>query len=121
MKINAVQLFSNAIQDPVYGGLAQLGEQLPYKQWVTGSSPVLSTKTRKTACFKRFFFCHTRFLHGFCAVYYSAKTASSSMKIQLWFVAMENLTYRALTDSDSVNTVRSTITPELISVSDAKD
>ena len=24
----------------VFGRLAQLGEQLPYKQWVTGSSPV---------------------------------------------------------------------------------
>ena len=27
-----------------YGGLAQLGERLPYKQRVTGSSPVSSTK-----------------------------------------------------------------------------
>ena len=27
-----------------YGRLAQLGEHLPYKQRVTGSSPVLSTK-----------------------------------------------------------------------------
>ena len=26
-----------------YGSLAQLGEQLPYKQWVTGSSPVAPT------------------------------------------------------------------------------
>lgn len=25
------------------GGLAQLGEQLPYKQWVRGSSPLTST------------------------------------------------------------------------------
>ncbi len=28
-----------------FGSLAQLGEQLPYKQWVTGSSPVAPTKT----------------------------------------------------------------------------
>ena len=27
-----------------YGSIAQLGEHLPYKQRVTGSSPVLSTK-----------------------------------------------------------------------------
>ena len=27
-----------------FGGLAQLGEHLPYKQGVTGSSPVTSTK-----------------------------------------------------------------------------
>ena len=26
-----------------FGSLAQLGEQLPYKQWVTGSSPVAPT------------------------------------------------------------------------------
>ena len=29
------------------GRLAQLGEHLPYKQRVTGSSPVLSTKSPK--------------------------------------------------------------------------
>ncbi len=28
-----------------FGSLAQLGEQLPYKQWVTGSSPVAPTKS----------------------------------------------------------------------------
>ena len=27
-----------------FGSLAQLGEQLPYKQWVTGSSPVAPTR-----------------------------------------------------------------------------
>ena len=30
---------------PIHGGLAQLGEHLPYKQRVTGSSPVPSTIT----------------------------------------------------------------------------
>ena len=29
--------------DNEYGGLAQLGEHLPYKQRVTGSSPVVPT------------------------------------------------------------------------------
>ena len=29
-----------------FGSLAQLGEQLPYKQWVTGSSPVAPTNKR---------------------------------------------------------------------------
>ena len=32
--------------DPIFGGLAQLGERLPCKQEVTGSIPVLSTKQR---------------------------------------------------------------------------
>ena len=32
-----------------YGRLAQLGEHLPYKQRVTGSSPVLSTKKENAA------------------------------------------------------------------------
>ena len=32
-----------------FGSLAQLGEQLPYKQWVTGSSPVAPTKQNSAA------------------------------------------------------------------------
>ena len=32
----------------VYGGLAQLGERLPYKQRVTGSSPVSSIESHET-------------------------------------------------------------------------
>ena len=36
------------------GRLAQLGEHLPYKQRVTGSSPVLSTRT-----------CNSEFIYGF--------------------------------------------------------
>ena len=32
------------------GSLAQLGEHLPYKQRVTGSSPVASTKQKTTRC-----------------------------------------------------------------------
>ena len=35
-------------KEPLYGGLAQLGERLPCKQEVTGSIPVLSTKKRLT-------------------------------------------------------------------------
>ena len=30
-----------------HGSIAQLGEHLPYKQGVTGSSPVTSTKSNK--------------------------------------------------------------------------
>ena len=43
----------------VYGGLAQLGEHLPYKQRVTGSSPVVPTNgpvvqlVRTLACHAR--------------------------------------------------------------------
>ena len=33
----------NAIMNERYGGLAQLGEHLPYKQGVSGSSPLTST------------------------------------------------------------------------------
>ena len=33
-----------------YGGLAQLGEHLPYKQEVTGSSPVVPTKNMALWC-----------------------------------------------------------------------
>ena len=32
-----------------FGSLAQLGEQLPYKQWVTGSSPVAPTNANSAA------------------------------------------------------------------------
>ena len=32
-----------------FGSLAQLGEQLPYKQWVTGSSPVAPTNENSAA------------------------------------------------------------------------
>ena len=35
-------------EEPLNGGLAQLGERLPCKQEVTGSIPVLSTKKRLT-------------------------------------------------------------------------
>ncbi len=45
-----------------HGSLAQLGEHLPYKQRVTGSSPVTST-TKKDA--KRRLFCLLQCLHGF--------------------------------------------------------
>ena len=34
---------SNPARVTLYGGLAQLGEHLPYKQGVTGSSPVVPT------------------------------------------------------------------------------
>ncbi len=34
-----------SIQKLVDGSIAQLGEHLPYKQGVTGSSPVVPTKT----------------------------------------------------------------------------
>ena len=34
------------------GRLAQLGEHLPYKQRVTGSSPVLSTKEKRGTEFR---------------------------------------------------------------------
>ena len=33
----------------LHGRLAQLGEHLPYKQRVTGSSPVLSTKVQSAS------------------------------------------------------------------------
>ena len=35
------------------GGLAQLGEHLPYKQRVTGSSPVVSTKKEVTFVYQK--------------------------------------------------------------------
>ncbi len=34
---------------PIYGGLAQLGEHLPYKQGVAGSSPASSTICRPSS------------------------------------------------------------------------
>lgn len=36
--------FEDFIKVLLYGSIAQLGEHLPYKQGVTGSSPVTSTK-----------------------------------------------------------------------------
>ena len=35
------------ITDPLYGGVAQLGEHLPCKQGVMGSNPIISTKGRQ--------------------------------------------------------------------------
>ena len=36
-------IINNALFGKTYGSLAQLGEHLPYKQGVTGSSPVVPT------------------------------------------------------------------------------
>ena len=43
-----------------YGGLAQLGEHLPYKQRVTGSSPVVPTKDGPVVQLVRTLACHAR-------------------------------------------------------------
>ena len=45
-----------------FGGLAQLGEHLPYKQRVTGSSPVVPTKKSKSKDLD-FFICVRRAQH----------------------------------------------------------
>ena len=58
MTENNHKTFSISIDKPIiicynsqakHGRLAQLGEHLPYKQRVTGSSPVLSTKVKYRA------------------------------------------------------------------------
>ena len=36
--------------DENFGSIAQLGEHLPYKQGVTGSSPVVPTSYLKRSC-----------------------------------------------------------------------
>ena len=41
-----------------YGGLAQLGEHLPYKQGVIGSSPIVSTKNGLVVQLVRMPACH---------------------------------------------------------------
>ena len=43
-----------------YGSIAQLGEHLPYKQRVTGSSPVVSTKYGPVVQLVRTLACHAR-------------------------------------------------------------
>ena len=43
-----------------YGSLAQLGEHLPYKQRVTGSSPVVSTNRGPVVQLVRTLACHAR-------------------------------------------------------------
>ena len=40
---NHCDIISKSLRYNAYGSIAQLGEHLPYKQRVTGSSPVLST------------------------------------------------------------------------------
>ncbi len=40
--------FESLHSDHIYGSIAQLGEHLPYKQGVTGSSPVVPTKKEVT-------------------------------------------------------------------------
>ncbi len=40
---------SNPVRVIFFGGLAQLGERLPYKQRVTGSSPVTSIRSHGLA------------------------------------------------------------------------
>ena len=42
------------------GSLAQLGEHLPYKQRVTGSSPVVSTTNGRVVQLVRTLACHAR-------------------------------------------------------------
>ena len=42
------------------GGIAQLGEHLPYKQRVTGSSPVVPTKVGLVVQLVRTLACHAR-------------------------------------------------------------
>ena len=37
---------SNLVRVTIYGSIAQLGEHLPYKQRVIGSSPIVPTKTK---------------------------------------------------------------------------
>ena len=40
----AYDIITNVAAKAVYGSIAQLGEHLPYKQRVIGSSPVVPTK-----------------------------------------------------------------------------
>ena len=44
------------------GGIAQLGEHLPYKQGVTGSSPVVPTKCKKPQFTVAFLFICFKFI-----------------------------------------------------------
>ena len=50
-----------------YGRLAQLGEHLPYKQRVTGSSPVLSTKVKCKMLYFSTTRCKSHFENGLVA------------------------------------------------------
>ena len=46
MSLTIILLFSilaKPLESAMYGSIAQLGEHLPYKQGVTGSSPVVPT------------------------------------------------------------------------------
>ena len=52
------------------GGIAQLGERLPYKQDVIGSSPIVSTNTKKRAHSVPFFHAFILFLNPYLVFLY---------------------------------------------------
>ena len=51
---------SSLVTRSICGSLAQLGEHLPYKQRVTGSSPVVSTTNGRVVQLVRTLACHAR-------------------------------------------------------------
>ena len=59
-----VILYNNPCRSPKrlfrVGSIAQLGEHLPYKQRVTGSSPVVSTTNGRVVQLVRTLACHAR-------------------------------------------------------------
>jgi hypothetical protein len=48
---------SDILKKILYGSLAQLGEHLPYKQRVVGSSPTVPTTNIRIKCSGVFLFC----------------------------------------------------------------
>ena len=51
-----------------YGGIAQLGERLNGIQEVSGSIPLISTKTPENVSFPEFFFSKSFVFSGFCVI-----------------------------------------------------
>ena len=56
---------SPIVSTKLFGGIAQLGERLPYKQDVIGSSPIVSTKSKKRAHSVPFFHAFILFLNPY--------------------------------------------------------
>ena len=104
------------------GELAQLGEHLPYKQGVTGSSPVLPTNhnilwlnSLKTTRYCGFFFCWYKvgtffvlfcknyvptflfFVPTFILNYYSISVVDGSITMPLSFIQPSNRSIKSIT------------------------
>ena len=74
------------MQRTEYGGIAQLGERLNGIQEVSGSIPLISTKTPENESFSVFFFCKSSVFSGFYLDFWSLDIKVPSTELCLTLI-----------------------------------